>query len=120
MNNQLRPMTLGEILDRTAELYRTHFLLFAGISAIFAVIMLLMQMLYLGWLVLLGYPQIPAAPGNGLTASLGARFWPLRCWPGSRSPPTTGQWPGSTWTSPRRFVAPPEASFRACAATFGS
>ena len=32
MNNQLRPMVLGEILDRTAEVYRTHFLLFAGIS----------------------------------------------------------------------------------------
>ena len=45
MTNQLRPMTLGEILDRTAELYRNHFLLFAGTSAIFAGAMLVMQML---------------------------------------------------------------------------
>ncbi len=31
MQTSLRPMTLGEILDRTAQLYRTNFLLFAGI-----------------------------------------------------------------------------------------
>ena len=30
----LRPLTLGEILDRTFSLYRKHFLLFTGISAI--------------------------------------------------------------------------------------
>src|SRR5690348_16253067 len=30
----LRPLTLGEILDRTFTLYRRHFLLFVGISAI--------------------------------------------------------------------------------------
>ena len=36
MNYQLRPMNLGELLDRIAELYRTNFLLFAGISAIFS------------------------------------------------------------------------------------
>ncbi|MGB8031559.1 MAG: hypothetical protein WCF30_18055 [Terracidiphilus sp.] len=58
MNTQLRPMTLGEILDRTAELYRTHFLLFAGISSIFAVVMLAVQLLYLRSLVLLGYPNM--------------------------------------------------------------
>jgi hypothetical protein len=60
MNTQLRPMALGEILDRTAELYRTHFLLFAGISSIFAVIMLAVQLLYLRSLVLLGYPNVMA------------------------------------------------------------
>jgi hypothetical protein len=60
MNTQLRPMALGEILDRTAELYRTHFLLFAGISSIFAVVMLAVQLLYLRSLVLLGYPNIMA------------------------------------------------------------
>jgi hypothetical protein len=60
MNNQLRPMTLGEILDRTAELYRTHFLLFAGISATFATAMLAIQMLYLRSLVMLGYPNLMA------------------------------------------------------------
>jgi hypothetical protein len=60
MNNQLRPMALGEILDRTAELYRNHFLLFAGISGIFAVAMLAVQLLYLRSLVLLGYPNLMA------------------------------------------------------------
>ena len=60
MNNQLRPMALGEILDRTAELYRNHFLLFAGISAIFAGIMLAVQLLYVRSLVLLGYPNMMA------------------------------------------------------------
>src|SRR2546429_8833007 len=30
----LRPLSLGEILDRTFTLYRKHFLLFAGITAI--------------------------------------------------------------------------------------
>ena len=60
MNTQLRPMTLGEILDRTAELYRIHFLLFAGISSIFAVLMLAVQLLYLRSLVLLGYPNLMA------------------------------------------------------------
>lgn len=54
---QLRPLSLGEILDRTAELYRNHFLLFAGISAIFAGAMLVIQMLHLGLLALLGYPK---------------------------------------------------------------
>jgi hypothetical protein len=69
MNNQLRPMALGEILDRTAELYRTHFLLFAGISAIFAGIMLAVQLLYLRSLILLGYPNMMAhwQWGHGLS-----------------------------------------------------
>jgi hypothetical protein len=58
MTNPLRPLNLGEILDRTAELYRTNFLLFAGIAAIFSGAMLLTQMLHLGGLALLGYPQI--------------------------------------------------------------
>jgi hypothetical protein len=30
----LRPLSLGELLDRTFFLYRRHFLLFAGIAAI--------------------------------------------------------------------------------------
>jgi hypothetical protein len=59
MNNQLRPLTLGEILDRTAELYRNHFPLFAGTSAVFAGAMLLIETLHLGGLTLLAYPRIP-------------------------------------------------------------
>jgi hypothetical protein len=34
MNEKLRPMTLGEILDRTAQLYRHNFLTFAGVAAV--------------------------------------------------------------------------------------
>ncbi len=34
MNLQLRPANLGEILDRTASLYRSRFLVFVGIAAI--------------------------------------------------------------------------------------
>jgi hypothetical protein len=34
MNEPLHPSTLGEILDRTAQLYRSRFLLFLGISVI--------------------------------------------------------------------------------------
>jgi hypothetical protein len=70
MNNQLRPMALGEILDRTAELYRNHFLLFAGTSAIFAGIMLAVQLLYVRSLVLLGYPNM-MAPFHWGIASFG-------------------------------------------------
>jgi hypothetical protein len=40
METTLRPMSLGEILDRTAQLYRTHFLLFVGISAVYAGVVL--------------------------------------------------------------------------------
>jgi len=60
MRYQLRPLSLGEILDRTAELYRGHFPLFAGISTIFAMIMLAIQLLYMRSLVMLGYPNIMA------------------------------------------------------------
>ena len=60
MNTQLRPLALGELLDRTAELYRNHFPLFAGISSIFAVVMLAAQLLYLRSLYLLGYPNMIA------------------------------------------------------------
>ncbi len=34
MNERLHPLTLGEILDRTAQLYRSRFLVYAGIAAI--------------------------------------------------------------------------------------
>jgi hypothetical protein len=36
METNLRPMNLGEILDRTAQLYRQNFLLFAGIASVYA------------------------------------------------------------------------------------
>jgi hypothetical protein len=34
MNESLRPLTLAEILDRTAQLYRSRFLVFLGVSTI--------------------------------------------------------------------------------------
>jgi|HubBroStandDraft_6_1064221.scaffolds.fasta_scaffold295109_2 hypothetical protein len=40
----LRPLSLGELLDRTFTLYRGHFLLFIGISAVPHVLVLLMQL----------------------------------------------------------------------------
>jgi hypothetical protein len=59
MTTQLRPLSLGELLDQTAELYRNNFLLFAGTSAIFASVMLFTQMVDLGIDDLMGYPYVP-------------------------------------------------------------
>jgi hypothetical protein len=36
METHLRPMSLGEILDRTAQLYRSNFVVFWGIAAVYA------------------------------------------------------------------------------------
>lgn len=48
METTLRPLTLGEILDRTAELYRRNFLLFAGISSVYAGILLVFSLIQIG------------------------------------------------------------------------
>jgi len=48
MQTTLRPLTLGEILDRTAELYRTHFLLLAGISSVYAGVLLIVGLIQVG------------------------------------------------------------------------
>lgn len=48
METTLRPLTLGEILDRTAELYRRNFLLFAGISSVYAGILLVLSLVQIG------------------------------------------------------------------------
>jgi len=48
METTLRPLTLGEILDRTAELYRSNFLLFAGISSVYGGILLLLGLAQIG------------------------------------------------------------------------
>jgi hypothetical protein len=48
METNLRPLSLGEILDRTAQLYRTHFMLFAGISAVYAGVLLVLSLLQIG------------------------------------------------------------------------
>ncbi|MGH9599526.1 MAG: hypothetical protein ACRD27_06655 [Terracidiphilus sp.] len=50
MTAALRPMNLGEILDRTFEIYRKRFLLFVGIAALPALIGLGLQLADLDWL----------------------------------------------------------------------
>lgn len=48
METQLRPLSLGEILDRTAQLYRENFVLLAGISAINAGVVLVLSLVNIG------------------------------------------------------------------------
>jgi len=48
METTLRPLTLGEILDRTAELYRSNFPLFAGISSVYGGILLVLSLAQIG------------------------------------------------------------------------
>lgn len=48
MQPALRPMSLGEILDRTAQLYRSNFMLFAGIFMPYAGCALALGLLSLG------------------------------------------------------------------------
>ena len=48
MDSTLRPLSLGEILDRTAQLYRTNFLLFAGIFAVFSGVGLALNLIQIG------------------------------------------------------------------------
>ena len=47
MTNTLRPLTVGELLDRTFFLYRRHFLLFVGIAALPNLIILSFQLFQL-------------------------------------------------------------------------
>jgi hypothetical protein len=49
MQAALRPMNLGEILDRTFTLYRKKFLLFCGIAALPAAVMLAIHGLDIAW-----------------------------------------------------------------------
>jgi uncharacterized membrane protein len=53
METNLRPLTLGEILDRTAQMYRTNFLLFAGMFAIYAAVSLVLGLAQLGLVALI-------------------------------------------------------------------
>src|ERR1700691_298809 len=69
METNLRPMSLGEILDRTAQLYRTHFLLFAGISAVYAGVLLVLNLSQIGISQLLKAMHLGA--GQQLWVSLG-------------------------------------------------
>jgi hypothetical protein len=48
METNLRPLSLGEILDRTAQLYRNNFFLFAGIASVYAGIVLVLNLVQIG------------------------------------------------------------------------
>ncbi len=59
----LRPMNLGEILDRTFEIYRKKFLLFAGIAALPATLILAIHLADIAWVHtdrLLGFDGVTA------------------------------------------------------------
>ena len=45
MNPALRPMTTAELLDRTVQLYRRHFWLFAGIATVGPALSLMVEIL---------------------------------------------------------------------------
>ena len=61
---ELRPLNLGEILDRTFALYRSHFLLFAGISIVSAAFQVAVQALSLT----AAHSLLRNAPVNGAPA----------------------------------------------------
>jgi len=65
MITPLRPMSTGEILDRTFNLYRNNFLLFAGIAVLPPALMLVVQLIQAGMVATPGHPR---AAGAGLTA----------------------------------------------------
>lgn len=64
---QLRPMSTGEILDRTFSNYRHNFKLFAGIAAIPAAILLVCKLLFI--LVGAADSWTPVAPNTGIAVS---------------------------------------------------
>lgn len=78
METNLRPLTLGEILDRTAQLYRTHFWLFAGIASVYSGALLLLGLLQIGVqeLLLARHLQqyIMVAGGIGLAVQFAVSF----------------------------------------------
>ena len=59
MTATLRPMNLGEILDRTFQIYRSRFLVFVGIAALPAIAMMALEMADQFWLKILPEPFGP-------------------------------------------------------------
>jgi len=68
MSTPLRPMSTGEILDRTFNLYRNNFVLFAGIAVLPPALMLVVQLIQAGMVATPGHPR---TVGVGLTAAGG-------------------------------------------------
>jgi hypothetical protein len=65
MSTPLRPMSTGEILDRTFNLYRSNLVLFAGIAVVPPALMLVVQLIQAGMVATPGHPR---AAGAGLAA----------------------------------------------------
>ncbi|MGO9642150.1 MAG: hypothetical protein ACLP1Y_12705 [Candidatus Acidiferrales bacterium] len=66
-NVDLRPLSLGEILDRTFTLYRSHFLLFLGIAAIPHLLVLALSLAQT-FLTFPGQVPFPSMPGSPQSA----------------------------------------------------
>ena len=62
MIDTLRPSTLGEILDRTAHIYRSRFLIFLGIAAVPAVVILVGAVAFILFLTWVGTRGQTAGP----------------------------------------------------------
>jgi hypothetical protein len=65
---ELRPLTLGELLDRTFALYRSHFWLFVGIMAIPSALSIPMNALFFAGR---GVPTATGAPSPQFAAGMG-------------------------------------------------
>jgi hypothetical protein len=74
METQLRPLTLGEILDRTAQLYRSNFLVFAGIFSIYAGVGLVLNLLQIGLGVLIKNGNTPVKLSWVLVSTAGLEW----------------------------------------------
>jgi len=70
MSTPLRPMSTGEILDRTFNLYRRNFALFAGIAVVPPALMLVVHLIQAGMVATPG-PARAAAPGLAAAGGLG-------------------------------------------------
>src|SRR5438270_6032226 len=68
MAANLRPLSTGEVLDRSFHIYRKNFVLFAGISAVPQLSLLAVQLLFL----LLGSRGAVTGKSLALTAGFGA------------------------------------------------
>jgi hypothetical protein len=74
MNEPLRPSSIGEILDRTAQLYRSRFLVFLGISVIPTGVMVALACvagLVAAWWSASGAGSVPPAEGFFLVGLFG-------------------------------------------------
>lgn len=68
MSTDLRPLTTGELLDRTFNLYRNNFALFAGIAALAAVVLVAASVLLLAFGIAIPTPGADVDPQTVLRA----------------------------------------------------